>query len=338
MTQYSTENGELPEISSGATGSGFATITDQGEMLEAWFRAPVLAADVLAAATVTLSEAETVAEFGEAALQALRGDRLRSVRRVAIRTRIDDLRKPPVDVADIYLRLQLLSHRLVQPRALNLEGMAAILPDIAWTSRGPCLVGQVEAAQWTARLEGIGFDIRSVFKIPRMVDYVVPPGVSISNTDRVWLGAYLSPGTILTAEGFCGFNAGTLGRAMVEGRISAGVIVGEGTDIGGGASIMGTISGGGKQVIRIGRESLLGANSGTGISLGDHCVVEAGCYVTAGAPVTLESGAVVKAATLSGQSNMLFRRNARTGRLEALENKKAWGSLNAALHAEPAGG
>ncbi len=322
----------MQQVSGGATGSGFATVTEQGQLLEAWFRAPALDAQVDSSGTVTLSDAEVIAAFGEASLRALRGDPVLGVRRIAIRTRIDDLSKPPLDVADVYLRLQLLSHRLVRPRALNLEGMAAILPDIAWTSRGPCLAPQAEAAQWAARLEGMTIEIRSLFKIPRMVDYVVPPGVSISNTDRVWLGAYLSPGTILTAEGFCGFNAGTLGRAMVEGRISAGVVVGEGTDIGGGASIMGTISGGGKQVITIGRNSLLGANSGLGISLGDDCVVEAGCYVTAGAPVTLASGAVVKAATLSGMSNILFRRNGQTGRLEAIETKKPWGSLNRNLH------
>jgi 2,3,4,5-tetrahydropyridine-2-carboxylate N-succinyltransferase len=324
----------LAPVSEGATGCGFATVTAQGQCLEAWFPAPALDAQVHSSGTATLTDAELVAEFGAAALRVLRNDPLRGVQRIAIRTQIDDLRKPPVDVADVYLRLQLLSHRLVRPRELNLDGMAAILPDIAWTSHGPCLASQIAAAQWAARLEGITLDIRSVFKIPRMVDYVVPSGVAISNTDRVWLGAYLSPGTILTAEGFCGFNAGTLGRAMVEGRISAGVIVGEGTDIGGGASIMGTISGGGKQVITIGKHSLLGANSGIGISLGDHCVVEAGCYVTAGAPVTLASGAVVKAATLSSQSNILFRRNAQTGILEAIERQKAWGSLNAALHAQ----
>ncbi len=320
--------------STGATGSGFATITDRGEMLEAWFRAPVLDAQISSSGTASLSETELVAELGEAALRVLQSDALRGVRRVAIRTQIEDLSKPPIDVADVYLRLQLLSHRLVRPRELNLEGMAAILPDVAWTSLGPCLAADAEAALWAARTRGLVLDIRSVFKIPRMVDYVVPSGVSISNTDRVWLGAYLSPGTILTAEGFCGFNAGTLGRAMVEGRISAGVIVGEGTDVGGGASIMGTISGGGRQVISIGKQSLLGANSGTGISLGDHCVIEAGCYVTAGAPVTLSSGEVVKAATLSGKDNILFRRNGQSGRLEAIEMKKAWGSLNAALHAK----
>jgi len=324
----------LSQTSQGAKASGFATVTQQGELLEAWFRAPALDAQIPASGTTTLSTAELAAQFGEPALRALRDDPLRGVKRIAIHTEIDDLRKPPIDVADIYLRLQLLSHRLVRPRELNLEGMAAILPDIAWTSLGPCLASQVEAAQWAAKLEGATIDIRSLFKIPKMVDYVVPSGVSISNTDRVWLGAYLSPGTILTAEGFCGFNAGTLGRAMVEGRISAGVIVGEGTDIGGGASIMGTISGGGKQIISIGRHSLLGANSGTGISLGDNCVVEAGCYVTAGAPVLSPSGTVVKAATLSGQSNLLFRRNTQSGKLEAIKLKKPWGTLNAALHAE----
>ncbi len=326
-------NKRLMQRPVGATGAGFATVTDQGQMLEAWFGLLALDQEIHATATATLSSGELIAEFGEAALKVARKDSLRAVSVVAIRTRIEDLSKPPVDVTDVYLRLQLLSHRLVQPRGLSLDGMAAILPDIAWTSLGPCLPEQVDAARWAARAQGLVIDVRSVFKIPRMVDYVVPKGVSISNADRVWLGAYLSPGTILTAEGFCGFNAGTLGRAMVEGRISVGVVVGEGTDIGGGASIMGTISGGGKQVITIGRHSLLGANSGLGISLGDNCVVEAGCYVTAGAPVSLPSGEVVKAVELSGRSNILFRRNAQTGKLEAIEAKKHWGNLNPNLHA-----
>ncbi len=324
--------GEQDLLTTGARGLGLATRTPRGDMLEAWFRAPVLADDIPSSRTTLLSAEALAIEFGEPATSALRHDPIRAVETIAIRTEIADLSQPPVDLPDVYLRLHLLSHRLVRPRQLSLEGMAAILPDIAWTSRGPCLPEQMEAAQWAARLQGFHIELRSIFKIPRMVDYVVPSGVAISNPDRVWLGAYLSPGTILTAEGFCGFNAGTLGRAMVEGRISAGVIVGEGSDIGGGASIMGTISGGGKQVITIGRHSLLGANSGLGISLGDNCVVEAGCYVTAGAKVTLADGTVVKAAELSGRSNMQFWRNARTGVLEVVERKSGWGTLNPNLH------
>jgi 2,3,4,5-tetrahydropyridine-2-carboxylate N-succinyltransferase len=319
-------------LTTGARGAGFATRSQRGEMLEAWFRAPVLADDIPCSRTAQLSAKALADSFGEPAASALRHDPVRAVETIAIRTEIADLSQPPVDLPDVYLRLQLLSHRLVRPRELSLDGMAAILPDIAWTSRGACLPEQIEAAQWAARLQGFNFEIRSIFKIPRMVDYVVPKGVAISNPDRVWLGAHLSPGTILTAEGFCGFNAGTLGPAMVEGRISAGVIVGEGSDIGGGASIMGTISGGGKQVITIGRHSLLGANSGLGISLGDNCVVEAGCYVTAGAKVSLADGSVVKAAELSGRSNILFWRNARTGVLEAIERTTGWGTLNPNLH------
>lgn len=319
-------------LTTGATGVGFATLSQRGEILEVWFRAPALDENIHTSRTTRLSAESLKAEFGEQAASALRHDPIRAVETIAIRTEIADLSKPPVDLPDVYLRLQLLSHLLVRPRQLSLDGMAAILLDIAWTSRGPCLPEQVEAAQWAARLQGFSVEVRSIFKIPRMVDYVIPKGVSISNADRVWLGAYLSPGTILTAEGFCGFNAGTLGRAMVEGRISAGVIVDEGSDIGGGASIMGTISGGGKQVITIGRHSLLGANSGLGISLGDNCVVEAGCYVTAGAKVSLANGRVVKAAELSGRSNMLFWRNAQTGVLEAIERNTGWGTLNPNLH------
>jgi 2,3,4,5-tetrahydropyridine-2-carboxylate N-succinyltransferase len=263
--------GEQTLLTTGARGAGLATLSQRGEMLDAWFRAPELANTIDSSRTARLSAADLALEFGEPATSALRHDPVRAVETIAIRTEIADLSQPPVDLPDVYLRLHLLSHRLVRPRELSLDGMAAILPDIAWTSRGPCLPEQMEAALWAARLQGFNLELRSIFKIPRMVDYVVPKGVAISNPDRVWLGAYLSPGTILTAEGFCGFNAGTLGRAMVEGRISAGVIIGEGTDIGGGASIMGTISGGGKQVITIGRHSLLGANSGLGISLGDNC-------------------------------------------------------------------
>ena len=324
--------GERGLLTTGARGVGFATLSQRGEMLEAWFRAPLLADDIHSSRTTRLSAEDLAVAFGEQAASALRDDPIRAVATIAIRTEIADLSQPPVDLPDVYLRLQLLSHRLVRPRQLSLDGMAAILPDIAWTSRGACLPEQIEAALWAARVQGFNLEIRSIFKIPRMVDYVVPTGVAISNPDRVWLGAYLSPGTILTAEGFCGFNAGTLGRAMVEGRISAGVIVGEGSDIGGGASIMGTISGGGKQVITIGRHSLLGANSGLGISLGDNCVVEAGCYVTAGAKVSLADGTVVKAVELPGRSNMLFWRNARTGVLEAIERKTGWGTLNPNLH------
>jgi 2,3,4,5-tetrahydropyridine-2-carboxylate N-succinyltransferase len=324
--------GEQTLLTTGARGAGLATLSQRGEMLDAWFRAPELANTIDSSRTARLSAADLALEFGEPATSALRHDPVRAVETIAIRTEIADLSQPPVDLPDVYLRLHLLSHRLVRPRELSLDGMAAILPDIAWTSRGPCLPEQMEAALWEARLQGFNLELRSIFKIPRMVDYVIPKGVAISNPDRVWLGAYLSPGTILTAEGFCGFNAGTLGRAMVEGRISAGVIVGEGTDIGGGASIMGTISGGGKQVITIGRHSLLGANSGLGISLGDNCVVEAGCYVTAGAKVSLADGSVVKAVELSGRSNLQFWRNARTGVLEAIERRTGWGTLNPNLH------
>jgi 2,3,4,5-tetrahydropyridine-2-carboxylate N-succinyltransferase len=274
-----------------------------------------------------------IATFGAKAAEAISSDTRRAVMVVAVRTSIEDLSKPPVDVHDIYLRLQLLSHRLIRPRQANFDGALSTLPDVAWTSIGPCLPEQVDLARWEARSQEFLFEVRSVFKIPRMMDYVVPQNVRIGDASRVLLGAHLAPGTMVAPAGFCSFNAGTLGPAMVEGRISAGVIVEEGTDIGGGASIMGTLSGGGRNMISVGRRCLLGANAGLGISLGDNCIVEAGLYVTSGARVTLPDGQVVKAVELSGRSNILFRRNSESGRLEAIECMKPWGGLNPELHA-----
>jgi 2,3,4,5-tetrahydropyridine-2-carboxylate N-succinyltransferase len=252
---------------------------------------------------------------------------------VAVRTAISSLDEPPVDAHDAYLRLHLLSHRLIRPHGANLDGLFGVLANVAWTSAGPCAVEQVDALRWHLRATGQVLEIRGVDKIPRMTDYVVASGVRIADTARVRLGAHLSPGTTVLHEGFCNFNAGTLGASMVEGRISAGVIVDDGTDIGGGASIMGTMSGGGKQVVSIGKRCLLGANSGLGISLGDDCVVEAGCYITAGTRVLTPEGAVVKAVSLAGQHGLLFRRNSQTGAVETLVRTAAWGTLNPALHA-----
>jgi 2,3,4,5-tetrahydropyridine-2,6-dicarboxylate N-succinyltransferase len=243
-----------------------------------------------------------------------------------------DLDAPPVDSVDAYLRLHLLSHRLVQPHGLNLDGIFGVLPNVVWTSVGPCAVEGFERTRLALRRKG-PVHVFAVDKFPRMTDYVVPSGVRIADADRVRLGAHLAEGTTVMHEGFVNYNAGTLGASMIEGRISAGVVVGDGSDVGGGASIMGTLSGGGKERITVGRRSLIGANAGIGISLGDDCIVEAGTYITAGSKVTLPDGQVVKAATLSGQSGWQFWRNSVTGALEARPRTGVGVTLNDELHA-----
>jgi 2,3,4,5-tetrahydropyridine-2-carboxylate N-succinyltransferase len=230
------------------------------------------------------------------------------------------------------LRLNLLSHRLALPRSLNLDGIFGHLQNVAWTSRGPVAVDAIESVTWNFARKGEHLTVHGVDKFPRMTDYVVPSGVRIADASRVRLGAYLASGTTVMHEGFCNFNAGTLGASMVEGRISQGVIVGDGSDIGGGASIMGTLSGGGKEMVTIGERCLLGANAGIGISLGDDCIVEAGLYVTGGTVVMDPSGSPVKARLLSGQSGLLYRRNSLTGAVEVLARSGSWGGLNADLH------
>jgi 2,3,4,5-tetrahydropyridine-2,6-dicarboxylate N-succinyltransferase len=300
-----------------AAAHGLSTVdVASGRVLDAYYPAPVVG----------------TTEPSGAAMSALDDD-VRGVRGVPVTTVIADLGDPPADVADVYLRLHLLSHRLVRPHGLSLDGIFAVLPNVAWTSLGPVELEQVAAARERARAKGIHLMVLGVDKFPRMLDYVVPGGVRIADADRVRLGAHLADGTTVMHEGFCNYNAGTLGASMVEGRISAGVVVGDGTDIGGGASIMGTLSGGGTQVIAIGERCLLGANAGIGISLGDDCVVEAGLYITAGTRVTLPDGAVVKALELSGASNLLFRRDSTTGTVHALQRSGSWGGLNAVLHA-----
>lgn len=263
----------------------------------------------------------------------VRDDPLRGVSIVAVRTHIADLSQPPADVADAYLRLHLLSHRLVQPRTVNLEGIFGILLNVAWTSLGPVAPDHLTEVRARARAANLHFTVFGVDKFPRMVDYVVPSGVRIADADRVRLGAHLAEGTTVMHEGFVNFNAGTLGTSMVEGRISASVVVGNGSDIGGGASIMGTLSGGGQEVITIGERCLIGANAGVGISLGDDSVVEAGLYVTAGTKVLTPDGTTVKARELSGMSNVLFRRNSTSGAVEVVPRTGTWGALNEALHA-----
>ena len=242
------------------------------------------------------------------------------------------LAAPPRDAHDVYLRLHLLSRRLVRPHDASLDDVFALLTSVAWTNHGPLDAEELDAVRRRLRLDGLELRVPSIDKFPRMTDYVAPSGVRVADADRVRLGAHLAAGTTVMHEGFVNFDAGTLGPSMIEGRISAGVVVGAHSDVGGGASIMGTLSGGGKDVISVGEHSLVGANAGIGISLGDHCVVEAGLYVTAGMPVTLPDGEVVKARELSGRDGLLFLRDGRTGAV-GVQPRQRGIELNAALHA-----
>jgi 2,3,4,5-tetrahydropyridine-2-carboxylate N-succinyltransferase len=255
------------------------------------------------------------------------------VRRVPVITFIESLDAPPVDTHDVYLRLHLLSTRKVRPNEQSLDGIFGLLNNVVWTSMGPCDPEGFEALRADLRSAGHDLTVSGLDKFPRMTDYVIPSGVRIADADRVRLGAHLAEGTTVMHEGYVNFNAGTLGVAMVEGRISQGVVVGADSDIGGGASIMGTLSGGGTEVISIGERCLLGANGGLGISLGDDCIVEAGLYVTAGTRVVTPEGETVKASRLSGRDGLLFRRNSTSGAVEVLPRNAKWESLNAALHA-----
>jgi len=300
-----------------ASGHGIATISN-GTTLDVWFPSPSLSA---------------LSGSAPAELTALAGtDAARAVAREVISIEID-ITKAPANAADAYLRLHLLSHRLVKPHGVALDGIFGLLSNVVWTSVGPCAVDGFELTRARLKAAHGHVSVYGVDKFPRMVDYVVPSGVRIADADRVRLGAHLASGTTVMHEGFVNFNAGTLGTSMVEGRISAGVVVGDGTDVGGGASIMGTLSGGGKEVISIGEKCLLGANSGLGISLGDNCVIEAGTYITAAAKVRLPDGEIVKAGSLSGASNLLFRRNSLDGCLEVVLRTGTWGGLNSILHA-----
>ena len=304
-----------------------ATIAADGSVLDVWFPAPELS-DESETGSVRLSVAEVPAELAELAGR----DEDRDVETVVIRTAIAALDDKAVDAYDAYLRLHLLSHRLVAPHGLNADGLFGVLTNVAWTNHGPCAIEGFEIVRARLRRRG-PVTVYGVDKFPRMVDYVMPSGVRIADADRVRLGAHLAPGTTVMHEGFVNFNAGTLGNSMVEGRISAGVVVGDGSDIGGGASIMGTLSGGGTQVISVGERCLLGANAGLGISLGDDCVIEAGLYVTAGTKVTTGDGQTVKARELSGANNLLFRRNSVTGTVEVVKRDGTGITLNDALHA-----
>lgn len=297
---------------------GLATVHAKG-VLDVWFPQPSLGGEVADQPSTELSAAARI-------------DELRNVETKPVRVEIN-LAEAPADVADAYLRLHLLSSRLVAPHGLNLTGIFAVLPNNAWTNLGPIHVEDVSRVRLALRAQGKQLTVYGVDKFPRMIDYVVPSGVRIGDADRVRLGAHLASGTTVMHEGFVNFNAGTLGASMVEGRISAGVVVDDGSDIGGGASIMGTLSGGGQEVIRIGQRCLLGAESGIGISLGNDCVVEAGLYVTAGTKVTLPDGTVVKARELSGRNDLLFLRDSLSGRVVVKNRSKTSVELNAELHA-----
>ena len=302
-----------------------------GTVLDTWFPEPELGTESdtdVVAGTNRLSVAEVVDE-----LAALTGrDEDRDVDTVIVRTTIASLEDKPADAFDVYLRLHLLSHRLIAPHGANLDGIFGLLANVVWTNYGPCAVDGFELTRARLRRRG-PVAVYGIDKFPRMVDYVVPTGVRIADADRVRLGAHLAAGTTVMHEGFVNYNAGTLGTSMVEGRISAGVVVDDGSDIGGGASIMGTLSGGGKEVVSVGKRCLLGANAGLGISLGDDCVVEAGLYVTGGTKVTTTDGRTVKARDLSGSNNLLFRRNSLSGAVEVVSRDGTGITLNEALHA-----
>jgi 2,3,4,5-tetrahydropyridine-2-carboxylate N-succinyltransferase len=319
-----------PPVAS-AWGRGLATLSEPGErVLDVFFPEPRLGLDDAPSGPGT-----TVLDHVQAGeLAAATGaDHRRGVLAVAVAVVLDDLSAAPTDAYDVYLRLHLLSHRLVRPHEVALDGVFGLLNNVAWTNHGPVDPAGLSAARLRFRAAGLALEVHSLDKFPRMTDYVAPAGVRIADAARVRLGAHLAAGTTVMHEGFVNFNAGTLGASMIEGRISAGVVVGDGSDVGGGASIMGTLSGGGSQVISIGERCLLGANAGLGISLGDDCIVEAGLYLTAGTRVTLPGGEVVKARELSGADNLLFRRNSQSGAVEAMPRSGSWSGLNAVLHA-----
>ncbi len=312
-------------MTSPAHGTGVLTRHASGQVLDVWYPDPQLGEPA----------ADPPPGDGPELQHLVGDDDARQTVRELVTTTVD-LDAAPADAADVYLRLHLLSHRLVKPREADLTGVFGLLTNVVWTNHGPCAVDGFELTR--SRLQRRGpVTVLGVDKFPRMVDYVVPSGVRIGDADRVRLGAHLAPGTTVMHEGFVNYDAGTLGTSMVEGRISAGVVVGDGSDVGGGASIMGTLSGGGTAVISVGERCLIGANAGIGISLGDDCVVEAGCYVTAGTKVTVRGGdsdgQVVKARDLSGRDHLLLWRNSVTGAIEVTAREGSWGALNDALHA-----
>ena len=309
-------------------GTGLSTTAGDGTVLDAWFPQVSTTAPTASDAAASLLTMD----------QQAGPDERRNVTVDAVQLHID-LDAAPASTVDAYLRLHALSHLVVRPNEVNLDGIFAHLPNVAWTNAGP--VHPADAARLRPALQRAGIQVQGLDKFPRLTDYVQPEGVRIADASRVRLGAHLSPGTTVMHEGFVNFNAGTLGASMVEGRISQGVVVGDGSDIGGGSSIMGTLSGGGSHRVSIGARTLLGANAGIGISLGDDCVVEAGLYVTAGTKIVLVDGPVtadggrttVKGAELSGQDGLLFRRNSLSGAVEAVRRAGVGVTLNEALHA-----
>ena len=307
-----------------AWGAGLATVAADDSVLDTWYR--WLGWGEFGDDDCPTDEIDAALGMRDS-LDEVRGARLRPVR-ISI-----DVDAAPASESDAYLRLHLLSHRLAAPRTMNLDGIFGVLVNVAWTSLGPVAIGDLDDVRLRVKLAGGALTVHGVDKFPRMTDYVTPSGVRIADASRVRLGAHLAAGTTVMHEGFCNFNAGTLGVSMVEGRISSGVIVGDGSDIGGGSSIQGTLSGGGTETITIGERCLLGANAGIGISLGDDCVVEAGLYVTAGTPVLTPDG-VVKARELSGHDNLMFIRDGQSGKVVVRARTGAWGTLNADLHAK----
>ncbi|MDX2379249.1 MAG: 2,3,4,5-tetrahydropyridine-2,6-dicarboxylate N-succinyltransferase [Acidimicrobiia bacterium] len=307
-----------------AWGAGLATVATDGSVLDTWYR--WLGWGEFGGDDCPSDEIESQLGLRE------RRDEVRNVTIRPVRISVD-VDEQPSSPEDAYLRLHLLSHRLAQPRTINMDGTFGALNNVAWTNLGPVAVSEVDAVRLRVKLDGGALTVQGLDKFPRMTDYVIPTGVRIADADRVRLGAHLAEGTTVMHEGFCNFNAGTLGTSMVEGRISAGVVVGDGTDVGGGASIQGTLSGGGTEQIVVGERCLLGANSGIGISLGDDCVVEAGLYVTASTPVLGPEG-VVKARELSGADDLMFIRDGQTGQVVARGRAGTWGTLNDELHTE----
>jgi 2,3,4,5-tetrahydropyridine-2-carboxylate N-succinyltransferase len=318
-----------------AWGLGLATLTEGGHVLDVWFPAGKLALGEPTVEGVAVDAPLPPADT-EALLGLLPGTAgplpLQGLLTAGVLVVVRSLADPPKDTFDVWLRLHLLSSRLIKPREANMDGVFGLLSNVAWTSAGPCPIDRLDELRVLERGSGRHLAVYGVDKFPRMTDYVVPGGVRIADADRVRLGAHLAAGTTVMHEGFVNFNAGTLGTSMVEGRITAGVTVGDGSDIGGGSSIMGTLSGGGREVVTIGERCLIGANGGVGISLGDDCVVEAGCYVTAGSKVALPDGRVVKARDLSGVAGLLFWRNSQSGALEARHRQGSGIALNTALH------
>lgn len=307
-----------------AWGAGLTTVAADGSTLDAWFRW---------LGWGEYGDDEMVAAHPDLDAQLGLRDQHDAVRNVTIRPiRLTvDVDAAPSSAADAYLRLHLLSHRLATPHSINTEGIFGALTNVVWTNLGPVAVTEIDDVRLRVKQAGQVLHVHGIDKFPRMVDYVIPSGVRIADASRVRLGAHLAAGTVVMHEGFCNFNAGTLGTSMVEGRISAGVVVGDGSDVGGGSSIMGTLSGGGTERIRVGERCLIGANAGIGISLGDDCVVEAGLYVTAATPVMTPDG-VMKARELSGRSGLMFIRDGQTGQVIARQRAGAWGALNDALH------